>query len=125
MRRVSATLVPKRMLCASRLTRPRMSSSPVRSARCLSASVLGIEAEILDDAPALEIFVESPGNDGPGVAFPDLIPNVANRGLGTDPECDLNYAHGGMIERDVEVAISNSFGFGGHNVCLAVRRWQD
>ena len=42
-----------------------------------------------------------------------------------DPECDLNYAHGGVIERDVQVAISNSFGFGGHNVCLAVRRWHE
>jgi 3-oxoacyl-(acyl-carrier-protein) synthase len=42
-----------------------------------------------------------------------------------DPECDLNYAHAGRIDRDVEIAISNSFGFGGHNVCLAVRRWND
>ncbi len=42
---------------------------------------------------------------------------------GPDPECDLEYAHGGMIERPVEFAISNSFGFGGHNACLAVRRW--
>ena len=40
-----------------------------------------------------------------------------------DPECDLEYAHGGVLERGVEVALSNSFGFGGHNVCLAVRRW--
>lgn len=40
-----------------------------------------------------------------------------------DPECDLNYAHNTKIERPVDVAISNSFGFGGHNVCLAVRRW--
>ncbi len=42
---------------------------------------------------------------------------------GPDPECDLEYAHGGMIERPVELAMSNSFGFGGHNACLAVRRW--
>ena len=42
---------------------------------------------------------------------------------GPDPECDLEYAHGGMIERPVELALSNSFGFGGHNVCLAIRRW--
>ncbi len=42
---------------------------------------------------------------------------------GPDPKCDLEYAHGGMIERPVEFAISNSFGFGGHNACLAVRRW--
>lgn len=40
-----------------------------------------------------------------------------------DPECDLEYAHGGMMEREVKLALSNSFGFGGHNVCLALRRW--
>jgi 3-oxoacyl-[acyl-carrier-protein] synthase II len=40
-----------------------------------------------------------------------------------DPACDLNYAHNQKLERDVEYAISNSFGFGGHNVCLAVKRW--
>jgi len=40
-----------------------------------------------------------------------------------DPACDLNYAHAGMVEREVQVTLSNSFGFGGHNVCLAMRRW--
>ena len=43
---------------------------------------------------------------------------------GPDPECDLEYAHGGMVERPVRLALSNSFGFGGHNVCLAVRGWE-
>jgi 3-oxoacyl-[acyl-carrier-protein] synthase II len=42
---------------------------------------------------------------------------------GADPECDLEYAHGGMVERPVRLALTNSFGFGGHNVCLAVRGW--
>jgi 3-oxoacyl-[acyl-carrier-protein] synthase II len=42
-----------------------------------------------------------------------------------DPACDLNYAHNEGVERTVDVAISNSFGFGGHNVCLAVRRWDE
>jgi 3-oxoacyl-[acyl-carrier-protein] synthase II len=42
-----------------------------------------------------------------------------------DPACDLNYAHNQKLERDVEYAISNSFGFGGHNVCLAVKRWSE
>jgi len=40
-----------------------------------------------------------------------------------DPDCDLNYAHNEMLERDLELVLSNSFGFGGHNVCLAMRRW--
>jgi 3-oxoacyl-[acyl-carrier-protein] synthase II len=42
---------------------------------------------------------------------------------GADPKCDLEYAHDGMIERPVGLALSNSFGFGGHNVCLALRGW--
>lgn len=40
-----------------------------------------------------------------------------------DPACDLNYATEGMVERPVKLALSNSFGFGGHNVSLAIRRW--
>lgn len=40
-----------------------------------------------------------------------------------DPECDLDYAVEGPVERDVSLALTNSFGFGGHNVCLAIRAW--
>ncbi len=40
-----------------------------------------------------------------------------------DPECDLDYAHHGPVEREVQLSLSNSFGFGGHNVTLAIRRW--
>ncbi len=42
-----------------------------------------------------------------------------------DPECDLDYAHQGPVERDVRIAISNSFGFGGHNVTLVIRKWTE
>jgi 3-oxoacyl-[acyl-carrier-protein] synthase II len=40
-----------------------------------------------------------------------------------DPDCDLNYGTAGATERPVDLALSNSFGFGGHNVCLAFRRF--
>ncbi|MEX1186608.1 MAG: beta-ketoacyl-ACP synthase II [Gemmatimonadaceae bacterium] len=40
-----------------------------------------------------------------------------------DPECDLNYTPNSPVRREVSVAISNSFGFGGHNVSLAVRKF--
>lgn len=40
-----------------------------------------------------------------------------------DPACDIDCAPNRSVERDVEVALTNSFGFGGHNVTLAVRRY--
>ncbi len=42
-----------------------------------------------------------------------------------DPECDLDYAHNERRERQVRAALTNSFGFGGHNVSLAVSRWEE
>ncbi|MDE2876272.1 MAG: beta-ketoacyl-ACP synthase II [Gemmatimonadota bacterium] len=42
-----------------------------------------------------------------------------------DDACDLDYAHGGMVERPVSAALCNSFGFGGHNACLVVRRYEE
>jgi len=40
-----------------------------------------------------------------------------------DPECDLNYVPNAPVSTRIRVAISNSFGFGGHNDCLLVRGW--
>jgi 3-oxoacyl-[acyl-carrier-protein] synthase II len=42
-----------------------------------------------------------------------------------DPECDLNYTPNKFIEKEINVTISNSFGFGGHNVSLVLQRYQD
>jgi 3-oxoacyl-[acyl-carrier-protein] synthase II len=41
-----------------------------------------------------------------------------------DPECFLNYTPNESVRREVHIALSNSFGFGGHNVCLAVKKFQ-
>jgi 3-oxoacyl-[acyl-carrier-protein] synthase II len=40
-----------------------------------------------------------------------------------DPECDLDYIPNEAREQQVEIGVSNSFGFGGHNACLVFRRW--
>jgi 3-oxoacyl-[acyl-carrier-protein] synthase II len=42
-----------------------------------------------------------------------------------DPELDLNYTANAPQRRTIDVALSNSFGFGGHNVTLAVRRFAE
>ncbi len=40
-----------------------------------------------------------------------------------DPSCDLNYVPNKAIEKEINAAISNSFGFGGHNVTLCVKKY--
>ena len=40
-----------------------------------------------------------------------------------DPECDLNYVPNKSIELDLNITLSNSFGFGGHNSVLALKRF--
>ncbi len=44
--------------------------------------------------------------------------------LEPDPECDLDYIPLTKREGELDLAISNSFGFGGHNACVAIRRFK-
>jgi 3-oxoacyl-[acyl-carrier-protein] synthase II len=53
----------------------------------------------------------------------DIIPPTINYET-PDPECDLNYTPNKAVKKTVRAAISNSFGFGGHNTCLCVKKYE-
>ena len=80
-------------------------------------STKSMTGHLLGGAGALEFIVSLlASNCG-------VIPPTINQ-FTPDPECDLDSAPNRRVERRVDVALSNSFGFGGHNVTLAVRRWE-
>lgn len=54
-----------------------------------------------------------------GVAHPTVGYEVA------DPECDLDYVTDGSRPVQAEYAISNSFGFGGHNGVICMKKWEE
>jgi 3-oxoacyl-[acyl-carrier-protein] synthase II len=68
---------------------------------------------LLGASPAVEfVFIVLALRDG-------LIPPTINLD-NPDEECDLDYTPHKPRERKLDAAISNSFGFGGHNACLAI-----
>jgi 3-oxoacyl-[acyl-carrier-protein] synthase II len=82
------------------------------------SSTKGATGHCLGAAGAIEaIFITLAVNRG---ALPPTI-NYED----PDPECDLDYIPNEAREADVRVAVSNSFGFGGHNACIVVRRFED
>jgi len=54
--------------------------------------------------------------------YHDIVPPTINYEY-PDPECDLDYIPNQAREMPVRVAISNSFGFGGHNAILVMRKF--
>lgn len=53
-----------------------------------------------------------------------LVPPTANLDE-TDPECDLDYTPNRAVKADLTIAISDSLGFGGHNGCVAFRKYNN
>lgn len=43
----------------------------------------------------------------------------------TDEECDLNYAIGAPVEKEIHYAMTNSLGFGGHNATLLIKKYEE
>jgi 3-oxoacyl-[acyl-carrier-protein] synthase II len=53
-----------------------------------------------------------------------IIPPTINYEV-PDPECDLDYVPNIARQAEVHTAISNSFGFGGHNICLVAQTYRE
>jgi 3-oxoacyl-[acyl-carrier-protein] synthase II len=51
----------------------------------------------------------------------DLVPSTINYEH-PDPECDLDYTPNRPVKRVVDIALSNSFGFGGHNAVIVLAK---
>ena len=67
-----------------------------------------------------------------GVEFITLVKSVEegfiHQTMGTvetDEDCDLNYAVGAPVEKEIHYAMTNSLGFGGHNATLLIKKYEE
>lgn len=82
------------------------------------SSIKSMVGHMLGAAGAFEVIVCSK------VIENNIIPPTINY-QNPDPECDLDYVPNKAIEKIVDIAISNTFGFGGHNSVIALRKYNE
>ena len=82
---------------------------PISSTKALTGHLLGASGALEAGICALTLKTQ-------------VIPGTYNL-ENPDPECDLDYVPNQLRKADLEVALNNSFGFGGHNAVLVMRRW--
>jgi 3-oxoacyl-[acyl-carrier-protein] synthase II len=82
------------------------------------SSTKSMTGHMLGAAGAVEFVVSS------FVVRDDIIPPTINY-ESPDPDLDLDFTPNAFVKKPVEVALSNSFGFGGHNVTLAVKKYRE
>jgi 3-oxoacyl-[acyl-carrier-protein] synthase II len=99
---VAETVAIKRLMAGT-------SGACVSSTKSMTGHLLGAAGGVEAIATVLTLFE--------GIAPPTI--NLEH----PDPDCDLDYVPHAARRGDFRLALSNSFGFGGHNVVLAFRKW--
>jgi len=84
---------------------------PISSTKSMTGHLLGAAGGV-EAIAACKVLAEQ------------IIPPTINYET-PDPECDLDYVPNKARKGKIDVAISNSFGFGGHNAVLVFRRYQE
>ena len=83
--------------------------------RLVVTSTKGVHGHAMGATSALELLATA-------MSLRDRVAPPTANFLSPDPECDLDYAPNERRKISTEVALSNSFAFGGLNVCIALRR---